>query len=113
MGDIGLLGTSSHARDINESGQVVGDSTNPSGNTRALFCENGAMRDDIGARVSYQWTIYDAVAINDQGQIAATGCLAGSCSADLLSPIPEPKTPAILMTGLAALGLLRQRVDGK
>ncbi|HEY5730708.1 MAG TPA: hypothetical protein VIS72_11690, partial [Anaerolineales bacterium] len=44
--DLGILGgDSSRAQDINERGQIVGESTNPSGDTHAFLWKNGVMID--------------------------------------------------------------------
>lgn len=92
---------------INGIGDVVGSLLD--GPERGAYLWSEGTLYNIGAMVSPAWRVYDAVAINDRGQIAATGCLQGNCSAVLLSPIPEPAAAAMLLAGLAAIGLLRRR----
>ena len=94
------------ATGINGIGDAVGSLLD--GAERGAFLFSGGQRYDIGAMVSPQWQVYNAVAINDLGQIAATGCLQGSCSAVLLSPVPEPAAPAKLLAGLTVIGLMRR-----
>jgi probable HAF family extracellular repeat protein len=110
MTDLGTLTGqgSSGAYDINNAGQVVGWSEVANKETRAILYEDGAMVDlekllDPGSG----WTIESAFAINDLQQIAAYGCNRGSCQAVLLdpvSPVPEPRTDAMVLAGLALLG---------
>ncbi len=65
MIDIGTLGgTTSYAKDINNSGQIVGYSATSSGETHAFLYENGVMT-DIGSEGSNSI----ATAINNSGQI--------------------------------------------
>jgi len=70
--------------------------------------ENGAMVDLDGlVDPASGWTIESAFAINDLQQIAAYGCNRGLCQALLLdpvSPVPEPRTDAMMLAGLALLG---------
>lgn len=80
-------------------------------NDCGAYLRSGGRLYDIGAMISPAWQVYDAVAINDLGQIAATGCLRGSCSAVLLSSIPEPAPAAMLLAELVELGLLRRSRD--
>ena len=90
---------------INGVGDAVGGPLDPFAHGAYLW--SGGKLYDLASMVSPQWQLVDAVAINDAGQIAATGCLRGSCSAVLLSPIPEPTTAVMLLAGLAVLALRR------
>ncbi len=92
---------------INAAGDAIGSLLD--GPARGAYLWSGGQLYDIAGMVSGQWQVSNAVAINDLGQIAATGCLQGSCSAVLLSPIPESGLPAMLLAGLAIIGLQRRR----
>lgn len=49
------------------------------------------------------WNIYQALDINDSGQIAAYACGSPGCTIVRLDPVPEPATYAMLLGGLATL----------
>ena len=110
MTDLGTLAGqgSSGAYDINNAGQVVGWSEVANKETRAILYEDGAMVDlDTLIDAASGWTIQTAFAINDLQQIAAYGCNRDACQALLLdpvSPVPEPRTDAMVLAGLALLG---------
>lgn len=117
MTDLGTLTGqgSSGAYGINNAGQVVGWSEVANRETRAILYEDGAMVDlDMLLDPASGWTLQTAFAINDQQQIAAYGCNGDACQALLLdpvSPVPEPRTDAMLLVGLGLLGWrLRGRV---
>jgi probable HAF family extracellular repeat protein len=111
MTDLGTLTGqgSSGAYGINNAGQVVGWSEVANKETRAILYEDGAMVDlDTLLDPASGWTIQSAFAINDLQQIAAYGCNQDACQALLLDPVssvPEPRTDAMLLAGLALLGL--------
>jgi len=72
MTDLGSLGgADSRARDINDRGQVVGESETASGVGHAFLWENGIMTDlgTLGGTGSF------AVAINERGQVLGTSSL--------------------------------------
>lgn len=110
MSDLGTLTGqgSSGAYDINDAGQVVGWSEVANKETRGILYEDGAMVDlDTLVDAASGWTIQSAFAINDSQQIAAYGCNRDACQALLLdpvSPVPEPRSDAMVLAGLALLG---------
>lgn len=55
------------------------------------------------------WTLFDARDINDAGQIVGTGTISGTQHAFLLTPVPEPETYAMLLAGLAVIGVSARR----
>jgi probable HAF family extracellular repeat protein len=112
LGALGSSGNSSTARDISENGTVVGTS-----NGKAfLWTASGGMidlasliTDPLGA-----WSLQEAFAINDLGQIVGYGSINGSVHAFLLTPeqpepVPEPATMLLLGSGLAGLAGFRKR----
>lgn len=106
MTDLGALGGQySQANGINNSDQVVGWATNFFAQSRAFLYSNGSMTNlnDLIDPLS-GWTIFDARDINDSGQIAAYGCNSQTCRALLLTPVPEPETWAMLLTGMGLIG---------
>ncbi len=126
MNDLGALAgnASGVALGINSVGQVVGDyvsSSGPYGSlNRAFLYQNGALTDlNTVIPATSGWFLTGGVAINDRGQILATGVgpdgsWAGKQDVFLLtpiiapSPVPEPGTLAFF--GLIALGLGLRRV---
>jgi probable HAF family extracellular repeat protein len=88
-----LLDQSSHARGINNRGQVVG----------ALLASSGGFIYEPGKGVrslndlidtSTGWSIVYAQAINDRGQIVGYGCKADLCGPVLLNPVGGHQTQA-------------------
>lgn len=111
MIDLGTLGSnSSIAVDINDSGQVVGTfDTFPK--QHAFLYSDGVMT-DLNSLIDplSGWTISDAKAINNLGQIAANGCsTTGLCRALLLTPVPEPETYMMMLAGLGLVGAMARR----
>jgi probable HAF family extracellular repeat protein len=104
MLDLGTLsGGFSAALDINNRGQIVGDSNN-----RAFLYQDGSMY-DLNSLIdpSSGWVLESASAINDSGQIVGYGINSlGQEHAFLLSQIPEPTM--LLPLGLVALALKRK-----
>ncbi len=103
MTDLGTLqnlwaGADSLACGINSSGQVVGNSGNPSSGApmRAFIYSNGKMTDLTSLIAPLSSPLSDAYAINDVGQIAATDGLGHTV---LLTPLPEPSTLVLLSIG--------------
>lgn len=92
------------ANDINNRGEIVGESDG-----LGAFILRGGVAASLNALVdpATGWQILDASAINERGQIAATGVLDGTQYAVLLTPVPEPATVGMLAFGLGVLTLSR------
>jgi probable HAF family extracellular repeat protein len=109
MHDLGTLGgDESHGFGINASAQIVGRAWDASGDQLAFLWEDGVMHKlnnlipaDSG------WDLTTARGINDLGQIVGSGFHNGEMRAFLLTPIPEPSAPGLLILG--ALGLLARK----
>ena len=107
MTDLGTLGgLDSEAYGINASGQVVGYSEiNGGSDIRAFLYSNGTMT-DLNSLIdpACGWTLLDAYAINDSGQIVGTaGNATGQTYAFLLTPTPEPSSAILLTIGAISL----------
>lgn len=116
--DIGSFGGAfTEARALNGFGQVVGFSTYADDVPGTDFSSAFVFRDGFMLDLNLVterpgiWTVLDAVGINDAGQIAAYACTEfGDCRAVRLDPlpaIPEPQPAAMLLAGVAGLGLAR------
>ena len=109
MQDLGTLpgGNYSSAQDINANSEIVGwGYTAPAlSNPHAFYYANGAMidlNDWIDTEIG--WTLLEANAINDIGQIVGRGKnTEGQSRAFLLTPIPEPCTLNLLCLGVLIL----------
>jgi probable HAF family extracellular repeat protein len=99
------------ASDINDKGQVVGWGDTAHGTTDAFFYSDGNMTDlsELPSIAEAGWINLRPEAINNEGQIAGHGILNGSEQAFLLSPIPEPKTYAMLLAGVGLMGFMARR----
>ena len=106
----------SAALGINDAGQVVGWST-VNDITGNAFLYDGVTMTNLNTLIdpSSGWTLYKAVAINDQGQIVGDGynSITGE-TAFLLTPVPEPATLSMLgMAGVAIFRYVQSRCRGK
>lgn len=110
--DLGTLGGSGAAAlGINDAGTIVGNSVLADGSTQHAFVYLGGKLLDLNGLTSLSggWQLTDAFDVNGAGQILGTACLGGSCSAVVLSPVPEPATGAMLVAGLAVAAAGRRR----
>jgi probable HAF family extracellular repeat protein len=100
--DARLGGQGSTAYDINDLGQIVGDS-----GALGAFILQGDEVASLDALIdpAMGWKIEFPKAINDRGQIAATGLRNGTMYAVLLTPVPEPSIASMLGIGLGLLVL--------
>ena len=91
MKNLGTLpgGDFSWAYDINDHGHIVGFSSTATSAARGFIYSHGKMRDLTSLLVPGSgWVVLSAAAINNKGQIAATGCKGGTCQAIRLDPAP-------------------------
>jgi len=111
--DLGVLleGGDSTAHDINDQGQIVGETDTVLGRQAFLYVAGSMVLLDGLIDPALGWTVQEANGINELGQIAGTACKAGLCYAvrlDLASAVPEPAEAMLLAAGLLVI-LLAQR----
>jgi probable HAF family extracellular repeat protein len=110
--DVGGAGDSI-ARDINDAGQIVGESQTDDGSGEAVLWSTTGVGTSLADVLGSDWTNTQATGINNQGEIVGSGSFMGSAStAFLLIPrspivaIPEPSTWVMMLAGFAGLGFL-------
>ncbi len=86
-----LGGGQTTPRDVNNVGDIVGDSVAPGPDLRACLWRNGSIIDlnDL-LPANSGWVLRQALAINDAGQIAGTGERSGQNRAFILTPATCP-----------------------
>jgi probable HAF family extracellular repeat protein len=117
MTDLGTLGgRNSVATAVNELGQVVGFSEVAPGSSErhAFFYSDGQMIDlTEWLELSFNEAAglnSASIVLNDLGQIALDTIMDdGTRGIFLLTPIPEPSLYALMLAGLGALAMVRQR----
>ena len=96
---------------INGAGAVVGTSALAEGGFAHAFLYADGVLSDLNGLVDGGlgiFTLTEAVGIDDAGRIVANGCTVfGFCAPVLLSPVPEPAPPAMLLAGMFVLLLAR------
>ena len=116
--DLGTLPglNQSLASDINNGGQIVGKSWSFLGTGRAVMWDGTGQMTDLNNYLSDElrdqgWVFYDAMAINDAGSIVVNGLndRLGLQQAFLLTPVPEPGSLAMFLSGLLMLVGSRRR----
>lgn len=89
----------SRAHDVNAAGQIVG-TTSVSGSSLATLWDLDTPYDLQDLLINPgNWTLFQAVAINDGGQIVGWGTNGLGLSSFLLTPVPEPESLALLLGG--------------
>lgn len=110
--DLGTLGgTESVAFDVNDNGWIVGKSKTLAGDWAGFVYKDSLMYDLnswLEPSLRDGWTISEAVAINENGQIAANGTKNGTSSA-LFITIPEPSALSLLVLGGVVVALGRRK----
>lgn len=127
MTDLGTLGGSSFAYDINDSGWIVGYSwPNNSDNPHAFLYVAGVMI-DLNSLIPSDsgWELIAAYGINNDGQIVGSGLWNGQPRAFRLDPhqlssilvaVPEPEAGTLAGTGFAMISViiwLRRRAEAR
>lgn len=104
-------GEASVAFDVNSADVAVGSYYYPQlwDSRGVLFIKDTQLWLDDLIDPASGWQITEAGAINDAGEILATGCRAGVCSSVMLMPVPEPGEAALLVIGLLVLAGWRWR----
>jgi probable HAF family extracellular repeat protein len=102
----------SHAWDINDRGEIVGDSRASDGAGHAVLWADGQIYDlnDLLPAGS-GWELYSATGINDLGMIAGYGRFQGQVQPFILTPanVPEPGVASLIVVSAVTIGARRRR----
>ncbi|HEU4709026.1 MAG TPA: PEP-CTERM sorting domain-containing protein [Methylophilaceae bacterium] len=118
MTQLAAPGSYADALDINNHGQIVGQSGSPfdpGADSLAVIWDKGKMYDLSGYinphLVEDGWAMLLASSINDKGQIIGFGFnrVTNVSGTFLLTPIPEPETYAMFTAGLGVISLVARR----
>ena len=120
LADIGTLGgNSSSAYAINDLGQIVGHSSTSAGSEHAFLYRDGDLIDlNSLSPADSGWTLQNAYAINQDGQIVGTGIIDGETHAFLATDppataVPEPDSVlGTLVLGVFSMGAWLKRRKG-
>lgn len=112
--DLGTLGGgSSYGYSVNDSGDVVGYSFTANGQQHAFLWRNGTLLDLNSLIGASGWVLVDAVAVNNNGQIAGDALVNGVAHLFRLDPVQASRSFAAVgpvaapepgVGGLVALG---------
>jgi probable HAF family extracellular repeat protein len=114
MQDLGIAGLESSAMDINNQGEVVGQTERVSGSAEihAFLYDpiNGMqlLEDLIPANSGWQ-RLLTATSINDRGQILGDGFIDGRRHVFLMTPTPEPSSLILFFFAVTSLMTLSHR----
>lgn len=105
MQDLGVLGVRSSAFAISDSGLTVGVIEDADQLSHAVvFQNNGESRllEELIPRNSNWERLVTAMDVNSRGQIAGVGVIGGQWAGFVLTPVPEPSSVYLAITGLLA-----------
>lgn len=85
LGTLDVNGTA-EAWSVNDWGQVVGTACSPEGDCRAFVWDNGRMKDLDGLKGSYPHRLYNAMDINNLGQITGRAFTGSGFEAFIATP---------------------------
>jgi probable HAF family extracellular repeat protein len=104
--------TTSIALAVNDSGQIVGNSSSASGLSHAFLFSDATQMIDLNSFLvnGAGWTLNTATGINNLGQITGTGVINGVQHAFRLTPTIVPEPSALVLTGLGLMGVLGYRL---
>jgi probable HAF family extracellular repeat protein len=114
MQDLGTAGLQSNAFDINNLGQIVGESERVGGSGEYhafLYDPNHGVRflEDLIPTNSDWQRLLSGVSINDRGQILGEGFIDGQRHVFLMTPVPEPSASVTIFVATLAYVSKRRR----